>query len=87
MTRGCIGSRPRLRRHYLPNRICASRDPADAETDHPLLKGKDLVNGKAALYVCRNFACLRPVTDPAEIEAVLRPPVSGHQAEQHAISE
>ena len=69
-------------RHYLPNRICASRDPADGETDHPLLKGKDLVNGKAALYVCRNFACLRPVTDPAQIEAALRLPVSGHQAEQ-----
>ncbi|MET0515600.1 MAG: aldo/keto reductase, partial [Nitrospiraceae bacterium] len=76
------GLRAEVRRHYLPNRICAWRDPTDAETDHPLLKGKNLVNGKAALYVCRNFACLRPVTVPAEIEAVLRPPVSSQQAER-----
>jgi aryl-alcohol dehydrogenase-like predicted oxidoreductase len=32
-----------------------------------------LIGGKAALYVCRNFACGRPITDPEEFPALLDP--------------
>ncbi|HEY1671960.1 MAG TPA: N-acylglucosamine 2-epimerase, partial [Streptosporangiaceae bacterium] len=39
----------------------------------PLLTGRGLVNGAAAAYVCRNFACQLPVTDPAELRAALSP--------------
>jgi aryl-alcohol dehydrogenase-like predicted oxidoreductase len=36
-----------------------------------LLAGKTAVGGRAALYVCRDFACQRPVTEPQAVAAVL----------------
>ena len=63
-------------RHYLPNRIVAHGRPDAADAGLPLLAGKGLVDGRAALYVCRDFACQAPVTDPAGIALAL----SGHAA-------
>ena len=58
--------------HYLPNRVCAHIDPDQPEaTDLPLLRGKTLVRERAALYVCRNYACAAPVTDPGAAAAAL----------------
>lgn len=56
---------------YLPNRIIALRNSDGPDTRHPLLAGKELVNGKAALYICRNFACQAPITDPAAATSAL----------------
>jgi uncharacterized protein YyaL (SSP411 family) len=39
--------------------------------DVPLLEGRDPVDGRATAYVCERFACLRPVTAPDELDALL----------------
>ncbi|MEE8521106.1 MAG: aldo/keto reductase [Gemmatimonadota bacterium] len=59
---------------YLPNRIQATFDPDArdaAAAGLPLLEGKTLIDGAAALYVCRDFACEAPVTDPSQAEDLL----------------
>ena len=57
--------------HFLPCRIVGHHDPAHGASALPLLADKTLVRGAPALYVCRNFACRRPVTDPHEVATAL----------------
>jgi uncharacterized protein YyaL (SSP411 family)/aryl-alcohol dehydrogenase-like predicted oxidoreductase len=59
--------------HFLPNRIQAEFDPQQPgeSAGLPLLEGKDLVDGLAALYICRDFACQAPVTDPSAVAKAL----------------
>ncbi|HEY7432574.1 MAG TPA: thioredoxin domain-containing protein [Streptosporangiaceae bacterium] len=40
----------------------------------PLLAGRGLVAGAPAAYVCRNFTCRTPVTDPMDLRTVLSYP-------------
>src|SRR5262245_54934870 len=56
---------------FLPHRVIACSDGTSAVSAHPLLGGKGLVEGKAALYICRNFSCQRPLTDPQEVTEAL----------------
>ena len=46
---------------FEPNAVVAF-GPSD---DVPLLQGKGLVDGRPAVYVCENFACQAPITEPA----------------------
>ncbi|MGH3887576.1 MAG: N-acylglucosamine 2-epimerase, partial [Pseudonocardiaceae bacterium] len=39
---------------------------------HPMLAGRGLVAGVAAVYVCHGFVCDRPVTSPEDLHAQLR---------------
>ncbi|WP_447980536.1 aldo/keto reductase [Candidatus Nitrospira bockiana] len=63
--------RVEIGRRFLPNRILAHHDPQGPPARHPLTRGKGLVDGKAALYVCRDFACQSPITDPAQVGTAL----------------
>ena len=60
-----------VRSHYLPNTVVAAKEPV-AESILPLLEGRGLVEGKAAAYVCENYSCQLPVTDPAALGALLK---------------
>ncbi|MCP9452474.1 MAG: DUF255 domain-containing protein [Nitrospira sp.] len=58
---------------YLPNRIIATLDPA-TPSSLPLLHGRHLIEGKPALYVCRHFCCLKPITNPHDVRSALTSP-------------
>jgi uncharacterized protein YyaL (SSP411 family) len=55
---------------YVPSLVLAGGSPDEA-TDVPLLSGREMRNGAATAYVCRQFTCDAPVTDPAALRAQL----------------
>lgn len=61
--------------NYLPNKIVAvANEPADEPSDLvPLLRDRTQISGKAAAYVCENYTCQSPVTDPAALLSQLTP--------------
>jgi hypothetical protein len=50
---------------YRPNQVVAAGIDGDSI---PLLQGRTRQSGKAAAYVCRNFVCDLPVTEPDQLE-------------------
>lgn len=60
-----------VRRRFAPLKVVARAGPGAPPL--PLLEGRGPVGGRAAAYVCENRTCRAPVTEPAELEALLRP--------------
>jgi uncharacterized protein len=56
-----------VRETFRPHVVLAGGEPDGV----PLLEGREPVDGRAAAYVCERFACLRPVTEPDELRALL----------------
>jgi uncharacterized protein YyaL (SSP411 family) len=56
-----------VRARHRPHVVLAGGEPDGV----PLLAGRGPVEGRAAAYVCEGFACRRPVTAAAELEALL----------------
>ena len=62
---------------YAPDVVIALRNPEDTEAATetiPLLAERQQLDGKATAYVCRQFVCRTPTTDPAELRAQLAAP-------------
>jgi uncharacterized protein YyaL (SSP411 family) len=51
--------------------VVGDPDDAAAVAAAPLLAGRQVIDGRAAAYVCRNFTCDAPVTDAAALTAAL----------------
>jgi uncharacterized protein len=61
-----------VRETFRPHLVLAGGDGDGADSARvPLLEGRTAVDGRAAAYVCEHFACLRPVTEPDELRALL----------------
>ena len=57
---------------FLSRRVITRCDGVSpASSSEPLLRGKTLVNGGPAVYICRNYACDLPITDPEELRKKL----------------
>ena len=56
-----------VRDEFRPHLVLAGGEPDGV----PLLEGRDPVDGRATAYVCEQFACKAPVTEPDELEALL----------------
>jgi uncharacterized protein len=64
-----------VHRRYLPGRVLAAAPP-DALADGfnarvALLRDKQSLDGKPTAFVCENYTCKAPVTDPAALDAQL----------------
>ena len=54
-----------VHRNYIPNRVVLGiGDDGNETTGLPLLEGRQKIDGAATAYVCENYVCQLPVTDP-----------------------
>jgi uncharacterized protein len=58
---------------YLPNKVVAGRSEEDERAARlvPLLADRPRREGKATAYVCVNYACQSPTTDPEGLKEQL----------------
>ena len=70
--------------HYLPNRIVGHLDPDAAAPACRSSPARRSCDGRAALYVCRDFACQAPVTDPGRGRRPLRRAAAAPAAAERA---
>jgi hypothetical protein len=54
---------------FQPHRVLAVGDPRSTALE--VLQGRFALDGRATVFVCREFACRRPVTEPAALAAEL----------------
>jgi uncharacterized protein YyaL (SSP411 family) len=61
-----------VHRHFVPNKILLMADGSDGqrylEEKLEAMREMQPLEGKAAAYVCENFACKAPVTDPKALQ-------------------
>ncbi len=57
---------------YRPHQIVALGAPDAGSSAIPLLQDRVHIEGRATAYVCINFACRPPVTDPVALQALIK---------------
>jgi uncharacterized protein YyaL (SSP411 family) len=64
-----------VNRHFLPKTILVLADGAEGQKylgeQNEAIGAMSPIDGKSAAYVCENFTCKAPVTDPRELAALL----------------
>jgi hypothetical protein len=64
-----------VHRHFLPNKILILADGGDGQKffseNNEAIRAMSPVDSKPAAYVCENFACKAPVTDPKALAELL----------------
>jgi uncharacterized protein YyaL (SSP411 family) len=61
----------RVHEAYSPNRVILGGEPS-ALPPLPLFQGRGMAEGKPTAFVCRNFTCTPPITDPEELGREVR---------------
>ncbi len=69
-----------VHRHFVPNKVLLLADGSEGQRylDEKLeaLRGMKPIDGKSAAYVCENFTCKAPLTEPGKLGELLRPQLS-----------
>jgi uncharacterized protein YyaL (SSP411 family) len=64
-----------VHRHFLPNKILILADGGDGQKffseKNEAIHAMSPVDGKSAAYVCENFTCKAPVTEPSALAKLL----------------
>jgi uncharacterized protein len=64
-----------VHRHFLPDTILLLADGAEGQKylgdKNEAIRAMSMVDGKSAAYVCENFTCKAPVTDPKALSELL----------------
>jgi uncharacterized protein YyaL (SSP411 family) len=64
-----------VHRHFLPKTLLVLADGAEGQKylgeKNEAIRAMSPIDGKAAAYVCENFTCKAPVTDPKALGALL----------------
>ena len=60
-------------RPYAPNKVVAGHQPGDSDSiaNIPLLENRPMLHGSPTAYVCRNYICEVPTSDPSEVVRLL----------------
>lgn len=59
-------------RPYIPHLALAGGSLSEEGTHPPLLDERHTVGGKPTAYLCKDFVCLKPTDDPAELRTQLK---------------
>jgi uncharacterized protein YyaL (SSP411 family) len=59
---------------YRPFQVVALGSPSTEPPAVLLLRDRGLVNGQATAYVCRDFSCQAPISEPEGLQAQLERP-------------